>query len=96
MDDNGNRYDLKENNHLERMMDNYGFQQTHNVSVSGGTAKSAYRLSFGYLDEDGILVTDKDGYNRYNLSSFVNTEITSWLKVQADIKYSSRKRPTRI
>ena len=91
MDDNGNRYDLKENNHLERMMDNYGFQQTHNVSVSGGTAKSAYRLSFGYLDEDGILVTDKDGYNRYNLSSFVNTEITSWLKVQADIKYSKSK-----
>ena len=92
MDEGGNRYDLRETNHLERMMDNYGFQQSHNASVSGGTAKSAYRLSFGYLDEDGILVSDKDGYNRYNLSSFVSSEIASWFTVQADVKYSKAKK----
>lgn len=88
IDDKGNRYDLKENNHLENMMDNSGFQQTHNVSIDGGTAKSAYRLSFGYLNEDGILVTDKDSYDRFNVSSFLSTEVTPWFTAQLDVKYS--------
>ena len=79
IDETGQRYDLREVNHLDRMMDGSGFQQTHNASIDGGTARTAYRLSFGYLDEDGILVTDKDSYRRYNVSSFVNTEVTPWL-----------------
>ena len=91
IDDTGQRYDLKEVNHLENMMDKSGFQQTHNISVDGGTEKTAYRLSFGYLDEDGILVTDKDHYARYNVSSFINTEITSWLSLQADVKYANSR-----
>jgi TonB-linked SusC/RagA family outer membrane protein len=88
MDEKGNRYDLREVNHLERMMDDSGFQQSHNISVDGGTEKSSYRVSFGYVDEDGILVTDKDSYNRYNVSTFLNTEITPWLTAQADVKYA--------
>ena len=91
IDETGQRYDLREVNHLDRMLDGSGFQQTHNASIDGGTAKTAYRLSFGYLDEDGILVTDKDSYKRYNVSSFVNTEVTPWLSFQADIKYANSR-----
>lgn len=91
IDDAGQRYDLKEVNHLERMMDKSGFQQSHNASIDGGTAKTAYRLSFGYLNEDGILVTDKDSYTRYNVSTFVNTEVTPWLSFQADVKYANSR-----
>lgn len=87
--DGGMRYDLRETNHLERLMDDFGFQHTHNVSVDGGTAKTAFRASFGYLDENGILVTNKDSYNRYNVSSFINTEITNWLSAQLDVKYAN-------
>jgi len=89
IDDSGQRYDLKEVNHLDRMMDDYGFQQTHNVGVSGGTARTAFRASFGYLNEDGILVTNKDRYSRYNVSSFVTTEITPWMTAQVDVKYAN-------
>lgn len=85
----GVRYDLKANNHLEDMTDGYGFQQTHNISIDGGTEKTAYRVSFGYMDEDGILVTDKDSYKRYNVSSFLRTEVTPWMDLTADIKYSN-------
>lgn len=91
IDETGQRYDLREVNHLEGMLEGSGFQQTHNASIDGGTAKTAYRLSFGYLDEDGILVTDKDSYKRYNVSSFVNTEVTPWLSFQADIKYANSR-----
>lgn len=89
IDEKGTRYDLKEVNHLERMMDDYGFQQTHNVGVSGGTARTAFRASFGYLNEDGILITNKDRYSRYNVSSFITTEVTSWLSAQLDVKYAN-------
>ena len=89
IDDSGQRYDLKMVDHMDRMLDGAGFQQSHNASIDGGTAKSSYRLSFGYLNEDGILVTDKDSYTRYNISSFVNTDVTDWLTVQADVKYAN-------
>jgi len=89
IDANNNRFDLREVNHLKRIMDDHGFQQTHNVSVDGGTAKTSFRGSFGYLNENGILITDKDRYNRYNVSSFVNTEITSWMSAQLDVKYAN-------
>lgn len=89
--EDGKRYDLKETDHSKRMMDDYGFQQTHNLSIDGGTQKSAYRVSFGYMDEDGILITDKDRYQRYNISSFVRSDVTSWMTFNADIKYSNAK-----
>lgn len=89
IDDNGNRFDLKNTNHLKRIMDDYGFQQTHNVSVDGGTSKTSYRASFGYVNENGILITNKDRYDRYNVSSFVHTEINKWLSAQLDVKYAN-------
>lgn len=88
VDEAGTRFFLKENDRVKDMMDKFGFQQSHNLSFSGSTDKTNYRISFGLLNEDGILYSDKDTYKRYNLSSFVSTDITEWLKVQADIKYA--------
>lgn len=88
VDEAGTRFFLKENDRVKDMMDKLGFQQSHNLSFSGSTDKTNYRISFGLLNEDGILYSDKDTYKRYNLSSFVSTDITKWLKVQADIKYA--------
>lgn len=88
VDESGTRYFLKENDRIKDMMDKFGFQQSHNISFSGSTEKTNYRVAFGLLNEDGILYSDKDTYKRYNLSSFISTDITKWLKVQADIKYA--------
>jgi len=41
-----------------------GFSQNHNVSISGGTAKSNYRASFNYLKDEGVL--RDDALERYN------------------------------
>ena len=53
------------------MMDNFGFMQNHSFSVSGGSQRTSYRLSLGYTGEDGILVTDKDKFDRINTRSGV-------------------------
>lgn len=92
--DDGIRYGLASNNVYKEMMDSHGFQQQHNLSVAGGSAKTSYRISFGMVDQDGILITDKDSYRRYNASSFVNMEATNWLSFQADIRYSDAKTST--
>lgn len=43
------------------------FSHSHYLSLSGGSDKSRYYVSLGYLDNKGLL--QGDGYNRYNLSS---------------------------
>lgn len=41
-----------------------GFMQNYNLSVSGGTANSNYRISGGYVGQEGIIKTT--GYERFN------------------------------
>ncbi len=50
----GLNYYLNEKDLYANMLDDYGFLQAHNVSLSGGTDKLAYRLSLGYNSEQGI------------------------------------------
>lgn len=85
-------YNLREYNSIKDMMSSSGFQQTHNVSATGGNAKSSYRMSLGYVSEDGILITDKDSYNRYNISGYINSHAISWFRPELDIKYTSSER----
>ena len=61
------------------MMEEFGFMQNHSFSVSGGSERTNYRLSLGYTGEDGILITDKDKFNRINMSSFLSVDVNKWL-----------------
>ncbi len=89
--EDGARYYLKERNQIKSMMET-GFQQQHNISASGGTEKLTYRFSLGYLDQDGILISDKDSYNRVTASAYTSAKITDWLKQEVDIKYTKSER----
>ena len=66
-----------------------GFSQTHNISVSGGSNETNYRISASSYSNDGILIGDKESYNRYTISSYVNTSVTKWLSQSFDVKLSS-------
>ncbi len=55
-----------------------GTQMSHNISVSGGTDKTTYRFSGGYLQEDGnVLSTD---YKRYNLNAGLESKLGEHFK----------------
>ncbi len=92
----GTIYPLTENNPLDEFLDDPGFTHIHNLNVSGGSAKSAYRISLGYSDEDGVMVTSKDRFTRYNLNTFLSTEISDKLSSSLAINYraSTRLDPT--
>ncbi|MDR0430574.1 MAG: TonB-dependent receptor [Tannerellaceae bacterium] len=85
-------YSLRESDPSRDLLDDFGTLQIHDFSVSGGSSKSAYRISLGYLDEDGIVATDKDRYRRYNLSSFFSVDVTSWMTTQLSLLYSNGKK----
>lgn len=59
---------------------------SHQVSLTGGTDKTQYALSLGYMNQDGILVnTDFERFNgRLNLES----QVKSWLRVGLNLAYT--------
>ncbi|WP_167615598.1 TonB-dependent receptor [Maribellus sediminis] len=85
-------YYLKANNPQEAILDNYGFQQTHNVSATGGTETLSYRMAMGYTDQNGPLITDKDNFDRINLTSYISADVTSWLTQSIDVGFTKSNR----
>ncbi len=85
---NNVRYDLKPYDMYNDMMET-GIQQTHNLSVTGGSSDITYRMSFGYDDEDGVLIRDKDSYKRYNVTGFISSDVTSWMTAQLESSYAT-------
>lgn len=76
-DADGGVYYLNEKDLTKNFMTN-SFQMTHNISASGGTDKLRYRLSGSYVKSDGVLITNKDKYERFNVSAFLSADITKW------------------
>jgi TonB-linked SusC/RagA family outer membrane protein len=64
-----------------------GFNTQHNLSFQGGNDKSAYRLSLGYLQDQGIF--DNNRLNRYNVGLNASQDITDKLNAAVSINYSS-------
>lgn len=75
-DSNGLRYYTRENDLYGEFLGSNGFEQIHNVSVAGGSDNTSYRVSLGYNDEDGIMVTDKDSYKRYTANVDLTTQFS--------------------
>jgi TonB-linked SusC/RagA family outer membrane protein len=90
---NGVIYPLVENDIYGSFMQN-SFEQMHNFSFSGGSDKADYRVSFGYSHEDGVMITDKDSYQKYSLSAYLNANLTKKLTSAINIFYKNDKRLT--
>ena len=86
----GMRYQLAESDVLGDFMSETGFQQKHDLTASGGSDDISYRMSLGYVSNDGIMVTDRDNYKRYNGRAFISGKITDWLTAQVDFTFSKQ------
>lgn len=62
------------------------FRQEYVASVSGGTAKTDYYLSMGYLDDTSYVVGSD--YERLTMRANVNTQVFKWLKVGMNLSYA--------
>jgi len=65
--------------------------QTHNLSVNGKSGNTDYNMSFGYLDQTGIIKPSKtDDFRRFNGAIRVGTDINKWLRIYTGAMFSKR------
>lgn len=70
-------------------------QMYHNVSVSGGSEKVKYFFSLGLTDQEGMYKSNDYNFQRYNVRSNINAEITKSLTVDLQLsgRLDSRQKP---
>ncbi len=66
---------------------NWTPQQQHNVSATGGSKKVKYFVSAGFTDQASTFSSGDYNFNRYNIRSNIDAEITKDLSVSVDFAY---------
>jgi len=64
-----------------------GVRTQADLGFSGGSAKSTYYISGGYLNDQGIAI--ESGFKRYNLRANIDSKVKSWLNAGMNIGGSS-------
>lgn len=67
-----------------------GIKQQYNLTVSGGNEKTKYMVSAGFYKETGIVKTSE--YQRFNTRVNLNSQLTSWLNLTANMMYTNEDR----
>ena len=62
-------------------------QTQHNISASGGTKNIKYFISAGYTDQESNYKAGDYDYNRYNIRSNIDADITENLSASVDFAY---------
>ena len=70
----------------------------HNLSLSGGTDKSSYRLSLGYLNDQGTLQWGNNSNERYNVRLSNSFKISNRVSLDSNMAASRQHQvaPTQI
>jgi TonB-dependent SusC/RagA subfamily outer membrane receptor len=55
-----------------------GYQMSHDVGLSGGTANGSYSFGIGYLQDQGVIPTNK--FTRYSLRSSIDQEVGKYFQ----------------
>lgn len=75
----------------EQIFSNSAKRENHEISVSGGSEKSTFYASFGYLDQEGIVVSDISHYIRKNFRLNSTHQINDYIRVGQTFGYSNEK-----
>lgn len=70
-------------------------QQSHNLTVNGGTGKINYNMALGYLNQTGMTKVNPDTYEKYNASVTVNAQAYEWLNIRSSaiLTKTEREKP---
>lgn len=67
-------------------------QQNHSVTITGGSEKTAYSLGASYFEQQGLLETAENSYERLNIRAKLDQEVNSWLKAGVNFNLSNGQR----
>ncbi len=77
---------LRYNDTFADAMFKNSFRQEYNASASGGTDRTNYYVSLGYLDNDSYILGSS--YERFSSRVNLNSQLKPWLKVGMNLAYS--------
>ncbi|MEX0313712.1 MAG: TonB-dependent receptor [Allomuricauda sp.] len=83
----GIRYRLESNDHVDEFYSDPGLTTIHNFNFGQVLDKSSYRVSLGYSSEDGIIVSNADKFERYNINAFLSSKLTDKLTAEFNMYY---------
>lgn len=67
----------------------HALMTSHNLSITGGSDKTTYAISAGYLDQDGIALGSS--FRRLSLRGNLDTQVKSWLKAGINFSFADSK-----
>ena len=85
---NGKTYWYRPFDAVEEFTKKWTPQQNHNLSVTGGTDKTTFNISLGYMKQEGVMKFNTDEYDRYTLNSNITTKIRDWWKVRTNVLFT--------
>ncbi|MFT4566637.1 MAG: TonB-linked SusC/RagA family outer membrane protein [Saprospiraceae bacterium] len=81
------------NDYQNQIITNTSPQKKYDMSVSGGTDKSSYYVSLGYLSKDGYLKNSEknENFKRYNALIKGSVEVKPWLSFDSRLLVTTEK-----
>ena len=76
---------------INELYKKYASQQSHNLSVTGGTKTLSYMASLGFLDQNSLFKGPDYGYNRYNGRLNIQHQVNDRLTVGATAQFTRNK-----
>ncbi len=71
----------------EEVFGGYALTQNHNVSITGGTDKTQFMLSYNYNDQDGIMA--RHGYKKNSIRAKINHELWKGVRLDFNTNFQS-------
>lgn len=65
---------------------------SHQLSLTGGSEKSAYAVSGNIFNQNGIVGGDKSAFKRYTVRASGSNEVKDWLRIGTNINFTSLTR----
>ena len=79
-------YDGKRNNiDWQDQMTRMGLKQQYGISANGGTDKTQYNFSVGYLDNKGLIVNTE--YDRVTSRASIKSKVNNYIEFGGDMSY---------
>ncbi|WP_163381224.1 SusC/RagA family TonB-linked outer membrane protein [Cyclobacterium sp. SYSU L10401] len=80
------------NNYQDEIMTDFAPTQQHDLTISGGSETSSFFVSFGHLNKDGYLNSDRnENFKRYNVLMKGDFQVTDWLKLTEKVIVNTQK-----
>ncbi|WP_026753753.1 TonB-dependent receptor [Sediminibacter sp. Hel_I_10] len=73
------------------VLQEWGFQQRHNLNLSGGSEKVKYFVSAGFINQGSNYNSDALSFEQYNIRSNINAQITDNLSLSLNLAGRRKK-----